>query len=598
MMNGKLLPGKLARATVWLWLPLFAACGGGGGGSPPPTNTTPPPVVEMGVFIDSPVQGLTYQSGTAAAGTTDANGMFDYTVGETLSFSVGGVQLGTLPDGKPLITPNDFGAATENIARFLQTLDADGEHINGIDLTAAATALANTALDASTFTSDATTFETAIQPALDTALGAGAVLIDAQTALANLAAALDSTFDKTELAGKVLIVDLPSANDTGIAVFDPLADPADSGSSVTMFMRSDTIADGGGGTTTVLDWSVDANGILSVTDPSDMSVITIEKVGGSFGIISIKLTQGAEELVGSFLTPANGVAMDLTGDDGRSFDAADASGTTLITFFTDGFLSRITNDMIFIDAWSLDPSGSLLTINDPVDQISLTVLLNGSLAVGGDTMTFATTNLSGDPTAPVYQLDEMIIGTLTPVTFPDPSTAVSYDFTTSATAFSPQDPALTAAFTGATVTGSFSYANWPPPIAVLSGPTLPGAALYAGTMLDISGSANGMNFADAFGFSVVGNDRFVLGPDQVDFLSVAAGSIDAGFETSGYTLTNVRLFWLETSTTPNDFLQSDLLPDTLPIGLTGRVALDFELTTDPQVRATVFFEDFTVTLSP
>ena len=59
--------------------------------------------------------------------------MFDYTVGETLSFSVGAVQLGTLPDGKPLVTPNDFGAATENIARFLQTLDADGEHINGID---------------------------------------------------------------------------------------------------------------------------------------------------------------------------------------------------------------------------------------------------------------------------------------------------------------------------------------------------------------------------------------------------------------------------------------------------------------------------------
>lgn len=595
-MKGEFLPVKLAQATLWLLLPLFAACGGGGGSSPPPVDTVPPPVIEMGVFIDSPVQGLTYQSGTAPTGTTDANGMFDYTVGETLSFSVGAVQLGSLPDGKSLVTPNDFGAAAENIARLLQTLDADGEHINGIDLTAAATALANTALDASAFTSDATTFETTIQPILDIAVGAGAVLIDAETALANLAAALDSTFDVVELAGNVLIVDLPSANDAGIAVFDPLADPADLGSSVTMFMRSDTIAEGGDGTTTVLDWSVDANGILSVTDPSDMSVITIEKVGGSLGIISIKLTQGAEELIGSFLSPANGVAMDLTGDDGRSFDWLNAFGTTLITFFPDGHLSRITIDQVFVDDWTLDSSGRLVTIADRVDQISLTVLLNGSLAVGGDTMTFATTNLSGDPTAPVYQLDEMIIGNLMPVTFPDPSTAVSYDFTTSATAFSPQDPALEAAFAGAIVTGSFSYANWVPPIAVVTGPALAGSALYAGSLLDLTGSANGMNFADAFGFSVVGNDRFE--PDKTDFLSVAAGSADTGFEASGYTLTNVRLFWIEGSTTANDFLQSDLLPDVLPVGLVGRVALDFELTSDPLVTASVFFQDFTVTLSP
>ena len=597
MMNVELLRGKLVHTALWLLLPLFAACGGGGGSTPPIDTTPPPVVVEMGVFIDSPVQGLTYQSGSAAAGTTDANGMFDYTAGETLSFSVGAVQLGTLPDGMPLVTPNDFGAATENVARFLQTLDADGEHINGIDLIAAATALADTELDASAFTADRTTFETTIQPILDTALGTGAVLIDAETALANLAAALDSTFDVAELAGKVLIIDLPSENDTGIAVFDPLADPADAGSSVTIFMLSDTIADGGDGTTTVLDWSVDASGILSVTDPSDSSVITIEKVGGSLGIISIQLTQGIDELVGSFLTPASGVAMDLTGEDGRSYDAVDAGGTTLITFFPDGHSTRITNGLVFVDDWNLDASGSLMTINDRVDQISLTVLSNGSLAVGGDTLTFSTTNLSGDLTNPIYQLDEMIIGTLSPVTFPDPSTAVRYDFTTSATAFSPQDPALEAAFAGATLTGSFSYANWVPPIAVVTSPALPGSALYAGSVLDMTGSVGGMIFEDPFGFSVVGNDRFV--PNLTDFLSVAAGSVSGTtFEISGYTLTNVRMFWIEGDTTPDDFLQSDLLLAALPVGLTGRVSLDFVLTSDPNITASVFFQDFSVTLSP
>ena len=573
----------------------LAGCGGGGGGGTPPPIDTTPPVVEMGVFIDSPVQGLTHQSGSNPSGITDANGMFDYIVGETLSFSVGGVQLGTLPDGQPVVTPNDFGAAAENIARFLQTLDADATHINGIDLTAAATALTGTTLDASAFLSDATTFEATIQPILDTALGAGATLIDAATALANLAAGTDSTFDVAELAGSVLVLDLPSESETGIVIFEPLADPGDSGSTVEMFMLSDTIAEGGDGTTTVLDWSVDANGILNITDPLDSTVITIEKVGGSFGVISLLLTQGTEQLVGSFLIPANGVAMDLSGDDGRSYDSVDASGTSLITFFPDLFLSRVSNDLVFIEEWILDASGSLLTIAGANDQFSVSVVLDGSLVTGGDTMTFAVTNLSGDPAAPIFQLDEMILGTLTSLMFPDPSTAVSYDFTTSATATSPADPALGALFAGVSVSGSFRYANWVPPVDVLPGPTLPGAALYFEAMQDMTGSVNGLNFADALGIAVVGNDRFE--PTQVDFMLLGAGNLSSGFDIGGYTLFGVSWFWIETDTTPDDFLSSDLLP-TAPPALTGRLRLDFALISDPQVEAGVFFEDFTITPSP
>ena len=117
-------------------------------------------------------------------------------------------------------------------------------------------------------------------------------------------------------------------------------------------------------------------------------------------------------------------------------------------------------------------------------------------------------------------------------------------------------------------------------------------------MLNLTGTVNGFDFADPSGFSVVGNDRFQLPPDLVDFLSVSAGSAEVAFETNGYRLTNVRMFWIEGSTTPNDFLQSDLLPDTLPVGLTGRLALDFELTADPNVNATVFFDDLTISQSP
>jgi len=596
-MNTKQVPvRKMTQVIVLLLLPLFAACGGGGGGAGgPPVVVVPPPVVDTGVFIDSPVQGLNYQSGSNPQGTTDANGMFSYTVGEILSFSVGGVQLGTLPDGAPVITPNDFGAAAENIARFLQTLDADGNHNNGIDLTAAVTVLAATPLDASTFTSDSATFETTITPILEIVLGPGATLIDAATALANLAAATDSTFDVAELAGLVYVIDLPSANDVGIVVFEPLADPADSGSSVEMFMLSDTLAEGGDGTTTVLDWSVNASGLLNITDPTDPGVISIEKVGGSIGIISILISQGSEQLVGTFISPANGTVMDLSGDSGRSFTAADAAGTSLLTFFPDGSLSRVENDVVSIEGWILDTSGSLVTTMGDNFQVGLSVLLNGSFATGGDFLTVAATNLSGNPDAPVLQLDEMTVGTLMPVVSPDPADAVAYDFSTSATATS-SDPVLEAVFAGVPVSGSFRYANWVPAVDVLSGPTLPGAAAYFDAMLDLAGSVNGLNFADAMGIAIVGNDRFApLG--GTDFLSLGAGNLDSGFDTSGYTLVNVRWFWIETDTTPEDFLASDLLPATLP-DLTARLALDFVLISDPNVRVSVFFSDLTVTLSP
>ena len=58
------------------------------------------------------------------------------------------------------------------------------------------------------------------------------------------------------------------------------------------------------------------------------------------------------------------------------------------------------------------------------------------------------------------------------------------------------------------------------------------------------------------------------------------------------------MFWIEGSTTPDDYLQSDLLPAALPVGLTGRISLDFVLTGDPNITANVFFEDISVTLSP
>ena len=580
------------KIRLWLFclvMPLFAACGGGS--TPPPPEPDPPPATSVGVFIDSPVEGLTYQSNTGSPGTTDAEGMFVYIVGESLTFSIGGVVLGTLPDGQPLVTPYDFGDAAENIARLLQTLDADGDHLNGIDLTVAAPALADISFDASGFVADAATFETAIQPVLDAALGAGSTLIDAATAIANLDASLDTTFEVAELADRVLVVDLPSEAETGFLVFEPLADPADTGSTVELFLLTDTLAAGGDGLTTELDWSVDDNGLLLLTDPLDVGfTITIERLGGSSGVISISLTDGVDELVGSLLIPATGVAEDLSGDTGRSFEFATATGTEVISFFSNGATSRVDGSVVTSGTWNLSAGGSLISTFDSSNNVTLSVLLNGGFVTGGETITFTGTNISGDPVAPTFELADMFPGSIVPISFPDPTTAVPYNFTTG-NAPSSQDPTLESLFVGASVSGSFRYANWVPPIFVLNS----GSVVYPEALLDINGTVNGLTFSGAIGFGVVGNERFQSGADNVDFMQLGDGSLDSTFEIGNYRLIQARGFWIEGSTTQEDFLQNDLLPETPPEGLTGRMALDFELIDSPGTQSSVFFQDFVIT---
>ena len=60
---------------------MLGACGGGGGGS------------STGNFMG--VQGLSYNS-PSKSGVTDANGNFEYVAGETMTFSIGGITLGSI----------------------------------------------------------------------------------------------------------------------------------------------------------------------------------------------------------------------------------------------------------------------------------------------------------------------------------------------------------------------------------------------------------------------------------------------------------------------------------------------------------------------
>lgn len=86
-------------------------------------------VIRNGRFVDAPVEGLGYRSGSVA-GVTGANGEFRYQDGAEVVFFIGDIALGAAP-GKALVTPLDLvpggtldSAAVINIARLLQSLDA------------------------------------------------------------------------------------------------------------------------------------------------------------------------------------------------------------------------------------------------------------------------------------------------------------------------------------------------------------------------------------------------------------------------------------------------------------------------------------------
>ncbi len=89
---------------VILFSALVASCGGGGGDSSSSTpTTTPTPTTSLtGVFSDAPVAGLNYYTNTGFGGctsaapcTTNSAGQFNYTAGNSVTFSAAGVTLGT-----------------------------------------------------------------------------------------------------------------------------------------------------------------------------------------------------------------------------------------------------------------------------------------------------------------------------------------------------------------------------------------------------------------------------------------------------------------------------------------------------------------------
>lgn len=123
---------------------LLTACGGGSsGGETAAGSASPNLLVSTGIFVDSPVNGLNYTTGTQY-GKTNAKGEFSYVAGENITFSIGSIQFPTVL-ANATITPLDIAKTTDinhqvvsNILILLQSLDEDGNPSNGISISAAA----------------------------------------------------------------------------------------------------------------------------------------------------------------------------------------------------------------------------------------------------------------------------------------------------------------------------------------------------------------------------------------------------------------------------------------------------------------------------
>ena len=112
---------------------LFSGCGDGGGDSSSSSVST-----VTGVFIDSPVEGLDYSCSSGKVGTTNSNGEYTCYVGDTVTFKIGDLVIGSVQAQSEFVTPYtlfpDNNTSALNLARLLQTVDDDNNVSNGITI--------------------------------------------------------------------------------------------------------------------------------------------------------------------------------------------------------------------------------------------------------------------------------------------------------------------------------------------------------------------------------------------------------------------------------------------------------------------------------
>jgi hypothetical protein len=145
---------------------LMTACGGD---DDAPIAAAPPapvaPVVvgsASGSLIDASVGGVSYTTSSGVKGTTAADGSYNFNPGDTVTFTLGGLTLGTAT-ATGIISPMELSAGSavrlENLLVLLQSLDSDGNPANGITIPAGSAAAVGSSVNlggsTATFATDA-----------------------------------------------------------------------------------------------------------------------------------------------------------------------------------------------------------------------------------------------------------------------------------------------------------------------------------------------------------------------------------------------------------------------------------------------------------
>jgi hypothetical protein len=116
---------------------------GGGGGKTEKGPTT-------GKLLDAAVSGVAYTASSGGTGTTDENGIFKYSHGDTVEFKLGSLVLGKVK-GAAIVTPMELAGDNDhrlrNLLVLFQSLDADGNLENGISISAGAASAVSAAIN-------------------------------------------------------------------------------------------------------------------------------------------------------------------------------------------------------------------------------------------------------------------------------------------------------------------------------------------------------------------------------------------------------------------------------------------------------------------
>ena len=347
----------------------LSACGGGGGGSSQ----------QVGQFIDDPVSGLTYScvstgSTQEVKGTTDADGHFNYLPGQTCTFKVGNVTLGSLTgvpaDGK--VTPQDVAGVSRSataapsalaIAQFLQSLN-DGT-TNGRIVIPAATTTALSSVTAITLVSSTGTVSqadlqtvvaaagktlvtaSAAQSALDTQIASGAVSASSGSISASAPVTLNS----------ILVTSSVDSNAAGLTE---------------TFTATGYYSDGSKGKlTSGVTWTSSDTSVVTLAD----NVGTGKKVGTSRITASV--------------TP-NGASTAVTGS--MTQTTTEATVTNLAISFVKGVIASITSGaeeaIQAIATYTDQTTKTVSTAVTWVIQAATGSTASGEVTKSGDTATF------------------------------------------------------------------------------------------------------------------------------------------------------------------------------------------------------------------